>query len=256
MAFNSSPNASQWFANPENIISFTISASVNDFNLETHIEDNLGYDGSSKVTINVTINSGVVIGSTSHTTPSFQSGTIGFATSGSKLNITNNGTIQGAGGRGGRTTAGNNGQSTNADGRTNKQGGHGGTALKTTMTTVIDNTNGSLIGGGGVGCACDIDASGAGGSGGGGGAGVVGGPGGGGVGSGQTGGTGTSTAGGIGRTGGIDSGAGGGPGQAGENGDAGGFYGSGGSGGDAGKYLDGNSNTTFTANGTRTGAVA
>ena len=58
------------------------------------------------------------------------------------------------------------------------------------------------------------------------------------------------------RTGGIDSGAGGGPGQAGENGDAGGFYGSGGSGGDAGKYLDGNSNTTFTANGTRTGAVA
>ena len=59
---------------------------IRDFNLETHIEDNLGYDGSSKVTINVTINSGVVIGSTSHTTPSFQSGTIGFATSGSKLN--------------------------------------------------------------------------------------------------------------------------------------------------------------------------
>ena len=54
------------------IITFSISSSTNDFNLLTHITNNFGYDGSSRVTINVTIDADVVIGSTSHTSPAFQ----------------------------------------------------------------------------------------------------------------------------------------------------------------------------------------
>ena len=109
------------------VFNITISSSTNDFNLLSHITSNFGYDGSSRVTINLTINDSVVVGSTSPSTPAFQTDTIGFATTGSTLNITNNGTIQGAGGRGG-TLASNNGNSTNADGKLDKNGGDGGDA--------------------------------------------------------------------------------------------------------------------------------
>ena len=132
------------------VFNITISSSTNDFNLESYLSSNTNYNGTDRVTINVTIDADVVVGSTSHTTPAFQTGTIGFATTGSILNITNNGTIQGAGGRGG-TLASNNGNSTNADGKADRNGGDGGTALTTTMTTIIDNTCGSLLGGGGGG---------------------------------------------------------------------------------------------------------
>ena len=104
----------------ELVFNITISSSTNDFNLATHLAGNTSYNGTDRVRINLTINAGVVIGSTSHTTPSFQTGTIGFATTGSILNITNNGTIRGAGGRGGINNDGNNGRSTNADGKSNK----------------------------------------------------------------------------------------------------------------------------------------
>ena len=242
------------------IITFSITSSTNDFNLLSHITSNFGYDGSSRVTINLTINDSVVVGSTSPSTPAFQTDTIGFATTGSTLNITNNGTIQGAGGRGG-TLASNNGNSTNADGKLDKNGGDGGDALKTTMTTIIDNTNGSLLGGGGGGGAGGVVDT-FGGSGGGGGAGTVGGTQGGGNGSqGGTGGNGSASAGGSGATGSgpssADGGDGGGVGQDGSSGQTlGSSFQSAGSGGTAGDYLVGNSNTTFTANGTRTGNVS
>jgi len=216
------------------IFNITISSSTNDFNLASYLSSNTNYSGTDKVTINLTIDADVVVGSTSHMTPAFQTGTIGFATTGSVLNITNNGTIQGAGGRGGHLNDGNNGNTAHADGGANKGGGDGGTALKTTMTTIIDNTNGSLLGGSG-------------------GAGVGG--------QGNTGADGNATNGGSGGAAGgsesADGGDGGDVGQAGSAGDnhAQGFQ-SVGAGGAAGKYLEGNSNTTFTANGTRTGDVS
>ena len=221
------------------VFNITISSSTNDFNLESYLSSNTNYNGTDRVTINVTIDADVVVGSTSHTTPAFQTGTIGFATTGSILNITNNGTIQGAGGRGG-TLASNNGASTNADGKLDRNGGDGGTALTTTMTTIIDNTSGSLLGGGG------------------GGAGTVGGSGGSGNGSeGQSGSSGNASSGGSGgsHASGNSGGNGGGIGSAGSNGSGSGAFAVG-SGGSAGKYLVGNSNTTFTANGTRTGDVS
>ena len=190
-----------------------ISSNTENFNLATFLNDNTSYDGTSLAKINVTINNGVSVSSSAADQPAFDTGTIGFATTGSVLNIINNGTIQGTGGRGG-TLASNNGLSTNADGVSDKTGGVGGTALKTTMTTIIDNTNGSLLAGGGGG-----------------------------------------GAGGQGGQGANSGGNGGGPGANGGGGNAGGAT-SGGSGGTAGKYLEGNSNTTFSANGTRLGNVS
>ena len=109
------------------VFNVTISSSENNFNLATHLDNNTNYNGSAKVTVNLTIDDGVVIGSANPSTASFDTGTIGFATTGSVLTITNNGTIQGAGGRGG-TLASNNGLSTNADGKQDRNGGDGGTA--------------------------------------------------------------------------------------------------------------------------------
>tara|TARA_R110000796_G_scaffold210922_1_gene327088 strand:+ start:1455 stop:2216 length:762 start_codon:yes stop_codon:yes gene_type:complete len=232
----------------------TISSNVENFNLATFLSDNTNYSGTALATINVTINSGVSVSSSGVDQPAFETGTIGFATTGSILNIINNGTIQGAGGRGG-TLASNNGLSTNADGALDKTGGVGGTALKTTMTTIIDNTNGSLLGGGGGGGAGGVTDT-AGGSGGGGGAGNLAGAGGrhNGI-AGVSGENGTATSGGAGGDGANPGGAGGGPGANGAGGNNGGAT-SGGGGGVGGKYLEGNANTTFTANGTRSGGVS
>ena len=125
-----------------------ISSNTSNFNLQTYLSSNSNYNGSDKITARVEILSGVTVNSTSHTTPAFQTGTIGFATTGSLLTIVNKGTIIGAGGRGGNLTS-NNGNSTNADGKADRNGGDGGTALKITMTTIVDNGEGSLLGGGG-----------------------------------------------------------------------------------------------------------
>tara|TARA_R110001632_G_scaffold171654_1_gene290810 strand:- start:270 stop:1031 length:762 start_codon:yes stop_codon:yes gene_type:complete len=231
-----------------------ISSNTENFNLATFLNDNTSYDGTSLAKINVTINNGVSVSSSAADQPAFDTGTIGFATTGSVLNIINNGTIQGTGGRGGNLSS-NNGLSTNADGLSDKTGGVGGTALKTTMTTIIDNTNGSLLAGGGGGGAGGVSDT-VGGSGGGGGAGNLAGAGGSGNGSqGTTGANGTASSGGQGGRGANFGGNGGGPGANGGGGNAGGAT-SGGSGGTAGNYLEGNSNTTFSANGTRLGNVS
>ena len=225
-----------------------ISSSVNNFNLGTHLADNFSYNGTDNVSVRVTINAGVVIGASGSrpdTAVSFNTGTIG---SDSLLTMINNGTIQGQGGRGG-TLSSNNGLSTNADGKQDRTGGDGGTAFKTTITTTFEN-NGSLLGGGGGGGAAGISDT-IGGSGGGGGAGTVGGVGGSGNGSlGQDGSDGSASAGGSAGTGAHAGGNGGGVGANGSSGSAGGF-----SSGGAGNFIDGDSKTTFTVNGTRTGGT-
>ena len=229
-----------------------ISSSVNNFNLGTHLADNFSYNGSDHINVKVTIDADVVIGASGSrpdTAVSFDTGTIGAD---SFLTMINNGTIQGQGGRGG-TLASNNGLSTNADGKQDRNGGDGGTAFKTTITTTFEN-NGSLLGGGGGGGASGVTDT-TGGSGGGGGAGTVGGVGGSGNGSqGGNGANGSASAGGSGGSNPQSAGNGGGVGANGTSGSSGGFS-SGGSGGTAGNFIDGDSKTTFTVNGTRTGGT-
>lgn len=96
------------------------------------------WDGVSVPTINVTINSGVIIGSSSvstysmitniHPTQVFPAGT--------QINIINNGKIIGAGG---------------APGLPNGNGGNGGNALLLTYPVSLNNSNGTIAGGGGGG---------------------------------------------------------------------------------------------------------
>lgn len=255
----------------------TISSNVDNFNLATHLSSNTTYNGSTAADFFVTINSGVVVGgfpegtTYSSTSPTFGDGSpydndyyvnktgIAFDTgslgAGSRLFITNDGTILGFGGRGG--TLDGNGSGTHADGRTNRNGGNGGTAFKTTITTFFTN-NGKLQGGGGGGGASAIIDT-IGGSGGGGGAGAAPGLGGGGVGiNGINGQNATETAGASGGShGGRTGGTGGAPGVAGANGTASGSITFPiGVGGSAGNYIEGNSLTTFLVTGTRAGGVA
>lgn len=208
-------------------VSLTIAADTNNYNLFT-----AAGSPSYPVVVNCTINSGVIVGSTSTGSYSFDTGS-GWA-SGSQLTLKNNGKINGKGG-----TPGNGGNGPTASNGTS--GSQGGPALLVRRAISIDNGSGQINGGGG---------------GGGGGGGAIGSPdnksslsaGGGGGGAGR--GT-TNTSGGTGGTGnspganggmGSDSGAGGG-GAGGSNtyatggtGGAGGGFGSAGSNGGNGSY--------------------
>ena len=88
-------------------------------------------DGVSAIEINVTIASGVIIGSTSTSTAAMT--ITGFPT-GTTLTLINNGTIQGCGGAGG------SGGSNSSGGG----GGQGGPALSVSFATLINNTNGKI----------------------------------------------------------------------------------------------------------------
>jgi hypothetical protein len=116
----------------------TISSNTNNLNLFSYIGS-----PSIPLTLRVNINSGVVIGSTSSSTPSLESGS--FPT-GSQIIIVNAGTIKGAGGAGG--TGANYGGSATA-------GSAGGTALSISAISqgniIIDNSTGFIYGGGGGG---------------------------------------------------------------------------------------------------------
>ena len=122
-------------------INITISSNTNNYNLW----DNKGGTYSAgKTTVNVTINSGVTIGSTSQGGYAFTTG-LGWVT-GDVINITNNGTIKGKGGNGG--AGGNavyNSSVTNAG-----NGGTGGPAFRGQFACTVTN-NGSVYGGGGGG---------------------------------------------------------------------------------------------------------
>ncbi len=164
-------------------------------------------------TVTVVISSGVIVGSTSTSSPSFD---VGSWAAGVDISITNNGRIEGKGGQGGAGGAGMSGKP-------------GGNALYTRYAIDFDNTNGEIWGGGGGGAAFD-DGTPASGSGGGG-AGYQ-------PGSGAN--SGTATSGGAGRTGLC--GDGGDPGEDGEDTEDG-------TGGAAGAAINGDSFITFSDEG-------
>jgi len=110
-----------------------ITSSTNNLNLYSYVSS-----PSSPIRLIAHINSGVVIGAGSATTPAF---TVGSFPAGSQIKLVNYGTIKGAGGSGGR---GANYGGAAASGQ------QGGTAILTTGNITIEN-NGAIYGGGGGG---------------------------------------------------------------------------------------------------------
>lgn len=121
------------------IISLFISADTNNYDVKTNATA-AGYV-AGKSQINLTINSGVVVGSASAANPAIN--ITGFTT-GDVVLVNNNGRIQGAGGTGGSSPA-------NAAGNA---GGAGGTAVAVSYTSIINNY-GIISGGGGGGGGAD-----------------------------------------------------------------------------------------------------
>lgn len=248
---------SEWYGASGSVtINLTIAADTLNYNIAS---ERGGTYVAGATTVNLTINSGVTVGSTSTFTPALNTGSTW--TAGDTINIINNGTIKGLGGTGG--AGGNIVYNTSVgDGST---GTVGGRAFRAQFACTFTN-NGSVYGGGGGGGGGGsiegletktIQSYAYGGGGGGGGAGVNSGTGGaGGTASGATlldngdaGSSGTATAGGSGGVGGWNNsastssagagGAGGGLGSSGGTGvtPTGGFtMGAGGAGGLAGHY--------------------
>ena len=243
------------FNGTSNIFTFAISSNTTNLNMRS-AAGSAGWDGSAILA--VTINSGVVVYSTS--TGSYAM-VIGGGAFPSGSTLTNNGTILGKGGAGGSATAGDR----NCGGAQSQQAGSaGGPALQISNAMTINNGSGRVAGGGGGGGVGGT--YGTWGNGGAGGGGVGNGPGG------------TSQQAGNGSAGSLTSGGGGGGGYTynhwscpyGTNtgsGGSGGGYGAGGGGGGAGSgysytsggaggaATSGNSNVTWSGNGTRNGSL-
>jgi len=234
-------------------ISLTIAANTADYNLNTAAR-NAGWNGTSPVSVLLTVNSGVEV--TASTTATYAMTVSGFP-AGSSIEIVNRGTIIGKGGTGAKGT---NGQ---VNGCTaGSPGGTGGNALNAASPLSMQNY-GTIAGGGGGGGGggmCRLYTST--GSGGGGAGYGLRGPndGCGGATAGQPG---TLTTGGAGgpSTSCHSAGGGGGAGGAGGNqglaGNAGGSADgrAGGAGGAPGSYVVGNANVTWVVPGTRLGGV-
>jgi Salmonella virulence plasmid 65kDa B protein/Insecticide toxin TcdB middle/N-terminal region/FG-GAP-like repeat/Phage tail fibre adhesin Gp38 len=120
----------------------TIYSNTKNFNLWNYLTTNNMVTGTpdASLPVNVTIASGAVIGSASPSVPAFDTGTF---PSGSTVQITNNGTIVGAGGNGG------NGASCSTS-TPATSGAPGGAAMRAQVALSIAN-NGSVWGGGGGG---------------------------------------------------------------------------------------------------------
>jgi hypothetical protein len=117
--------------------SIIISANVNNYNNILPTLTNNGWNGTKKVKLTLTVNSGVTVGSTVATTAAL---TIPAMPTNSLVFLINNGNIYGAGG-----TAGLGGV-----GVAGGDGGNGGTALSISTPTTISNY-GNIKGGGGGG---------------------------------------------------------------------------------------------------------
>jgi hypothetical protein len=215
-------------------------ANASDYNMASDMDLDASF-GS----IEIIVDSGVVVSATGAGTPAMATGTTPASIF--DLSIVNNGEIEAAGGAGGNGGAGNS--------LPGSAGSAGGDALDLEMDATITNGSGKIWGGGGGGGGggANFPSTGSGG-GGGGGAGVAGGAGGAvTVGSGiplfgTAGSGGTASSGGSGGTGdtntspnGGDGGAGGGPGAVGAAGSAG--LGAGGAAGAAGKAIELNGNS-------------
>ena len=231
----------------------TISANTTNYNLRAAAVT-AGWNQTVPLVATVTINSGVIVGSTSTGTAAFATGS--SFPSGSTLAIVNNGSILGMGGAAGKGggTGGVNGTA----------GSAGGLAL--TLSYAISITNNGTIGGGGGGAGggagytmMSLYSGGGGGGGGRGSAGGSGGAAGTGVINGGAGASGSSSAAGTGGaacgSGCGTGGTGGTLGATGGNGGNGNFGSTGGSGGAAGACTSGNSYITWSVVGTRYGAL-
>ena len=214
-----------------------------------------GWNGSDVVTVNYVIPAGIIIGSTSTSTPALRSG----ATwpSGCSLHIVNNGKVLGKGGAGGggNGAAGgdafaNEGIAVDFENYGTVAGGGGGGGRGAQRTGQVGEESWTADGGGGGGGQGDQGGGGGSATGGGAGAGsagTAGAQGGGGLGESQGNGTGGK---------GGSGGSLGQPGANGGSGSGGSVSVAAGSGGAAGKYATGDSNTTWTVAGTRLGGVS
>jgi hypothetical protein len=230
------------FAAGARTLAVVLASNRTDYDLAADLQTGHGWDGVAPVNVTVTVNPGVIVNASATGTYAFDIA----LPAGSQVTLVNHGLIAGKGGAGG-----------NADGGA---GEAGGTALSTTVPTVVDN-HGTIAGGGGGGGAggggshwcsqgednysCSVQ-----GGGGGGGAGL--GAGGSGVNNGGAGSQGTPGTGGGGGNcasgcAAAWSGAGGNGGGLGEGGTPGsaGMSGGGGSAGAAGPYLAGASQVTW-----------
>jgi len=228
-------------------IAIPLTISSNTYNYDVYANRGGTYvAGISDIT--VTVNGGVLVGSTS--TGAYAMLVQNSFSAGDTVTIVNNGVIQGMGGEGGASQfAAQSG---------GNPGAGGGNALYVNRATTIQNNSviagGGGGGGGGSGYTPNKGSSGYGG-GGGGGAGFNGGAGGAGPYGGSAGDSTNGGAGGVGDTYSITGGVGGGRGANGATGDATGGANPrpGGAGGAAGYYIIGGANVTWSATGTRQG---
>jgi len=133
---------SEWYgASAAVTINLTIGANTNNYNIQN---SRGGTYVAGVTTVNLTINSGVTVGSTSTGTYALETGS--SWASGDVINIINNGTVKGRGGNGG------NGGSVvyNSSVAAGAAGGVGGNAFRAQFATTFTN-NGSVYGGGGGG---------------------------------------------------------------------------------------------------------
>jgi len=132
----------EWYgASAAVTINLTIGANTNNYNIQN---SRGGTYVAGITTVNLTINSGVTVGSTSTGTYALETGS--SWASGDVINIINNGTVKGRGGNGG------NGGSVvfNSSAPAGAAGGVGGNAFRAQFATTFTN-NGSVYGGGGGG---------------------------------------------------------------------------------------------------------
>ena len=229
----------------------TIAANTTDYNLHNALVT-AGWDGTAVVNATVTINSGIIVGSTSTATYAFDTGVI---PAGSTVNIVNNGYIVGRGGNGGN--GGANKPYATAPG-SGAPGQAGGPAMYLRYAVSITNGSGYIYsgggggGGGGVTNGANVGYNSGGGGGGGGAGNVVGAPGANGIGNPYVAnGGGLSIGGGGGVGGGVIGGAGG---ALNMNGVYPSFNGGGGGGGGANGGHGGRAYTNFSGAGFAVGA--
>jgi hypothetical protein len=232
-------------------INITLSANTYNYDVWSAVSTNPSYS-AGKTTVNLTVNPGVYVGSTS--TGAYAMLVPSSFNPGDSVNIINNGFILAKGATGGNGGPGTSGGS---------PGGAGGSAIYVNRpTTITNNSTVGAGGGGGGGGSGSPQPRGAlyGGGGGGGGAGYDPGSGGsGGSPGGTPGGTGTTSSGGGGGAGngfGSPGGSGGGLGSSGNPGSTPSPARPAGTGGPTGNYITGNSFVTWPATGTRLGGVA
>lgn len=123
-----------------------LSANTDNYSVSSALQA-AGWNGSQPVNATITVDSGVVIGSTSATSAAF---TLEAMPAGSIIKLINNGTISGCGGAGGDSTGHDSPGSTSITNATLTAGQKGGTALSLSYALSITN-NGTIQGGGGGG---------------------------------------------------------------------------------------------------------